>query len=302
MKNILVIAIILLPINLFALGFSLTEENDSFVKKDNNYTQGLELSLDDYVRGTNNTIASRYFYGIRSRIYTPMNIEIATDQPKDRPWSCATTIFYDWWHKEGMELVKYGIEVGVLGPAAGGKFQQTEIHKLLHCTIPQGWPNQIPNEPVIDIYMTRYLQFFKADYNLWSAQLDMPYGCVAGTTYDDLFMGLSTKIGYNIPPNYLNEGIAPKVSIKQPFIYLLADEDGKYVFNNATLGHSFFRASDNMWNRTLIHGVAEWDCGICAGYQNFAITYMIGQRSEEFVGQPEAMKWGMIKLEFMQMF
>jgi len=301
-KNAGMVVTFLIPINLFALGFSLTEENDFFVSKDNNYTQGLELSLDDYKRDTNGVIISRYFYGIRSRIYTPKNIEIAENQPKDRPWACTTAIFYDTIAREGIELVKYGIELGVLGPAAGGKIEQTEIHRLIGATIPQGWSNQVPNELSLDLYMTRYLPFGKINHDLWSAQLDMPYGGTIGTTYDNLQMGLSTKIGYNIPPNCLNECISPKVAKAVPFIYLLADSNGKYVFNNATLGHSFFRNRNNKWNRTLIHGVTEWDYGVCAGWKNFAITYLLCQRSEEFVGQPEEMKWGMIKLEFMQVF
>jgi lipid A 3-O-deacylase len=300
-KYTLSILLVFCPIYALA-GFSITEENDVLRNKDNNYTQGAEISLIDYLKNTN-----KISYGARSRMYTPQHIQNPTNQPNDRPWACITTLFFDKWTTEYKETVKYGVELGVLGPWAFGKCQQTTIHRWIDSPIPKGWGNQVPNELALNAYMLRYHHLTKiGKSDALSLNLDIPYGITLGTTYDNLQIGKSIKTGWNIPSSHLddlNEGINPKgyKPNERPFIYLLGNFNEKYVAHNATLGHSFFTNKDK-WDRNIKPFVSEWHYGACVGYKNIALSYILDERSLEFKRQPELMRWATIKIEWTASF
>ena len=298
-----VVAMLGLVSSAIGTGFVITEENDVFLKKDNNYTQGLEMYVTDTSSNKEGKLIKEN-WGLRSRMYTPDDITASTNQPGDRPWCGVTTVFYEWTEKRGDEYVMTGWEVGTMGPESGVEWQQKTIHKMIGSHTPMGWSNQVPNEISIQFYMTHYRQLERLGTSgKWMADLDMPYGFVGGTTFDNVSGGLSARAGYNIPPAHYGGDIEPKAILPKPFFYFLADGSGKCVLHNATLGHSFFRSHDDTeWDRDLIPLVGEFHYGVCVGYKNFAVTYMNEYRKSEFVGQPDPFKCGMIRLEFTQLF
>lgn len=284
-----------------ALGSSIVimEENDLFLHKDDNYTQGLELSIVDVVDNEYGD-TQKEVWGWRSRMYTPEDISCPTNQPGDRPWAGVTTVYHEWTVKDGEDAVMNGWELGILGPESSAEWMQETIHGWTGSTTPMGWSNQVPNEISAQYYRTYYHSLAGlGEKGRWMADLESPYGFCGGTTFDYIFVGLSTRAGWNIPPLHYSGTIEPKAILPKPFAYLLADVSGKYVLHNATLGHSFFRShDDDVWDRELIPTVGQVNYGVCVGYKNFAVTYMQEFRSDEFEGQPEPFKCGMLRLEF----
>ena len=296
-------ALLLARVVSWGAGFGITWENDVFLHKDDNYTQGLELYCVDTV--TNEIgLLERNVWGLRNRMYTPDDISDPNDQPWDRPWAGVTTVYHEWTDKEDSRYVMTGWELGVLGPESGVEWMQTTIHGWTGSRKPMGWSNQVPNEISAQFYQTYYEPL--ANWGTpgeWTADVEMPYGYCAGTTFDNVSGGLSVRLGWNIPPAHYCGQIEPKLTIPKPFAYLMADGTARYVLHNATLGHSFFRShDDSQWDRELIPVVGEWDYGFCFGYKYFAVTYLIGQRTDEFENQPEPFEWGMIRLEFYRVF
>lgn len=297
-------AVLALPVAAMAVGFSITEENDLVLKKDNNYTQGMELRLTDVRFGTNSD-ARVSDWGWRSRMYTPKDISIAADQPGDRPWAGVTTVFNEWTGRSGENRLTEGLELGILGPEAACEWQQKTVHRLFGNRTPMGWSNQVPNEVSAQWYRTWWHDVaWVGDKDGLSADLLGSYGFVAGTTFDNVFAGTELRAGWNMPEEHPVSPIGPKLVRWREgfFAYLLADAQARYVLHNATLGHSFFRGDEEKWNRELVPVVGEAHYGVRAGWDRFSVSYLLGYRTKEFVGQPEPFEWGMVKLEFGIMF
>ena len=297
--RIAILLAMLVSWNAQAGGVIVTWENDVFLDKDDNYTQGLELSLSD-VGKNKDGILEKEVWGWRSRMYTPDDIANPTNQPDDRPWAGVTTVYHERTKKVGDDAAMTGWEIGILGPESGAEYMQETVHRWTGSTTPMGWSNQVPNEVSAQYYWTYYDSMASLGTpGKWMLDLETPYGYCGGTTFDNIFAGLGVRAGWNIPPLHYGGDIAPKAILPKPFAYLLADGSGKYVLHNATLGHSFFRSyEDSQWDRDLIPFVGEYHYGVCAGYKNFAVTYLLGFRTCEFEGQPDPFSWATLRLEF----
>ena len=274
-------------------GFVLTEENDLFADKDNNYTQGLEMRT--VTRGTG---AADVAFGLRSRMYTPADISVPWDQPGDRPWAGVTTAFAERTERTGWGSLLEGVELGVLGPWAGCEWQQTEVHRLIGNRLPQGWSNQVPNEPSLQGYC-RWLR------DVWAVGAPGSLGAdlagtadfCAGTTYDDAGVGALARAGWNMPPGTPGP-IAPKLTRPGFFAYLFAEGEGSYVLHNATLGHSWLRRGGDKWDRDLVPLVGEARVGASFGWSGWSASYFRAWRTDEFEGQPEKYQYGAVTLGF----
>ena len=291
-----VMALLLLtPVSVLA-GVLLTVENDFVFHTDQSYTHGTELAWQE--EGITNALE----FGIRMRMYSPIDTGCATNQPGDRPWAGITTVFYDWYYMGGIgDRVKMDIEVGVLGPDSMNDEAQTFIHKIIGSRTPMGWSNQVPNEPAANITMERRLDVFtigaKDGFSLGGEAL---YGGTVGTTFDNTKVGGEIKTGWRVPQEW-SCGINPKLS-RDMFSsisgYAFAGADGMLVLHNATLGHSFFRCDDSKWDRDVNLGVWEAWWGLGASWRGFSAKWVLERRSEEFAGQPSLTHWGMITLGF----
>ena len=47
------------------------------------------------------------------------------------------------------------LDVGLVGPAAGGAFVQNNFHRFIGDTTANGWANQLHNEPTLDLTFER---------------------------------------------------------------------------------------------------------------------------------------------------
>lgn len=274
-------------------GFILTEENDLFAEKDNNYTQGIEFKF-IHRDGSTNTA-----FGLRSRMYTPEDISIKEDQPGDRPWAGVTTFFVEFSERTSYGSMMNGFELGVLGPESGCEWQQTEVHRMIGNRLPQGWSNQVPNELSCQYYR-RYL------WDIWAigapggfgTDLAGTYDFYVGTTFDNTGVGPLVRVGWNLPPD-VPQSIAPKLSEGGPFGYVFADGRGSYVLHNATLGNSWLRHDgDTKWDRDLIPWVGEARWGVSVGWSGWSLSYFRAWRTDEFEGQPESYTYGAVVLGF----
>lgn len=113
---------------------------------------------------------------IGQNIYTPKNISIAENQPFDRPWAAWLYLGSVVQRVRGNRLDTVELDIGMVGPAALGKQVQSGWHELIGAAQPQGWSNQMPNEPA---FMVGYLQ--KRRFDTSTIQI-VPYaGITVGT-------------------------------------------------------------------------------------------------------------------------
>ncbi len=179
-------------------------ENDLLFQTDYYYTAGVALS--SVHKNLKNTPAqfilkskkqtALFFngFGIEQRIFTPFSIKNPTTIENDRPYTAYFMLsnFSTRINLEKHLKIANEIGIGVMGPAAGGKEIQTNVHQLLGSTLPNGWENQLSNSFIID-YQFRIEKGF---LNEWTANHIIPIGEVRiGTLINKVDIGLKLKFG-----------------------------------------------------------------------------------------------------------
>ena len=168
--------------------FTLQVENDFFNlfgKSDRDYTNGLRIGWlspalstlpDGWARmltlptffgeGPVNSVTRRVGVSIGQNLYTPQDTE--TGQPifNDRPYaawlylgvalqSTYKRIDPGTGNDDPVRLDTLQLDVGLVGPAAGGAFVQNNFHRLINDSTANGWANQLHNEPTLDLTFER---------------------------------------------------------------------------------------------------------------------------------------------------
>jgi lipid A 3-O-deacylase len=161
---------------------SVITENDkwAFRGEDRHYTNGLRLSwVSDIVDSSAPSFGGfalglarwlptfdpsgefRYGFSLGQSMYTPGDVRRGERIPDDRP--------YAGWLYGGFALIQESrrapagpdtldtleINLGIVGPGAGGRVVQNRWHNLLDVEEARGWSHQLPNEPGLAIYFER---------------------------------------------------------------------------------------------------------------------------------------------------
>ena len=93
-----------------------------------------------------------YGWALMQVMYTPNEIGKAEFQPNDYPWSgalFATHSLYSY-NTEHSYAFKSEITLGMMGPASLAGPTQRMVHSMIHYTVPEGWPNQYGNSPLLN--------------------------------------------------------------------------------------------------------------------------------------------------------
>ena len=168
--------------------FTVQVENDYFNlfgKSDRDYTNGLRLgwlppALPDLPNGLVSLTTIPTFFGedpvssvtrrlgisIGQNIYTPQDTDTSAPIYNDRPyaaWLYASFALQSTYKRVDprtlqdvpVRLDTLQLDVGLVGPAAGGAFVQNNFHRFIGDTTANGWGNQLHNEPAIDLTFER---------------------------------------------------------------------------------------------------------------------------------------------------
>ncbi|HNS16924.1 MAG TPA: lipid A deacylase LpxR family protein [Bacteroidales bacterium] len=188
--------------------FCINFENDIFTNTDRYYTNGIRF---DWVNpGFNRSLLThlmiplhhpaRNYYGISlvHRIYTPWDSHIDTVTQGDRPFS---SYLYFGFSKVSNALGKRyrqhsAFNLGIIGPAAGGK----QIQQTIHYTEINGWDHQVSNDIILDYHVHSEAGLLQGKYFEIGALADAN----AGTLYDKIGIGPYLTAG-NYDPASLDQ-------------------------------------------------------------------------------------------------
>lgn len=121
--------------------------NDGLYTNGFRYVHKLTIYLADEARSAG--------WRIGQEMYTASNIKLPPLRvgPPDRPYAgwLYGGVFHEVHRADGTHT-RFGIDIGCLGPCAGGEWSQTQLHRVLNQPLPQGWSRQVRNEPGIVLY------------------------------------------------------------------------------------------------------------------------------------------------------
>ncbi|GAB4225237.1 MAG: lipid A deacylase LpxR family protein [Kiloniellaceae bacterium] len=256
----------------------------------------------------------RVTYSLGQDIFTPERIEVRELIQDDRP--------YAGWLYFGVGLVSateerldtLELNVGMVGPASLADKVQTEYHKLINIQVPEGWENQLHNEPGIVLYYEHKWR------NLWKAEAgevpligDVPLlkqlqfdvtphlGGALGNIYTYGAGGLTLRVGDDLPADYGPPRIRPALPGSDYFRtkewfswYLFAGAEGRVVLRNIFLDGNTFRDSHSVDKYPVVLDVQAGLAVMLGERVRLAYTHL--WRSKEFREQDAPDQFGTLSL------
>ena len=176
--------------------------NDYFTGTDRYYTQGLGLSYFDPALKRSPPLrllaalpgAEQYpELRLRQSGFTPTSLSSDAPRIGDRPYAATLTLGEVLVSRDAARglTLPAALDAGVIGPAAGGKWEQIAIHRSTGNQPPRGWDNQIRSDLVLD-YSLRLEKTLAAARN---ADFGVAGDAVAGTLYDNAGAGVEGRVG-----------------------------------------------------------------------------------------------------------
>lgn len=302
--------------------------NDLFGGSDRHFTHGMRLSalspdgvVPEFIEEAGKALPIfpddgklRVTYSLGQEMFTPERIEIHELIEDDRP--------YAGWLYAGVGLVSatetrldnLELNVGMVGPASLAEQTQTEYHKLIGVQVPEGWDNQLENEPGIVLYYEhKWRSLWKAEEGDVPLLRDLPLldelqfdvtphlGGALGNVYTYGAGGLTLRIGDDLPADYGPPRIRPALPGSDYFRpdgwfgwYLFAGVEGRVVLRNIFLDGNTFQDSHSVDKYPL---VADLQAGVAVMLgERVRLAYTHLWRSKEFREQDAPDQFGTFSL------
>ncbi|HEY6169887.1 MAG TPA: lipid A deacylase LpxR family protein [Verrucomicrobiae bacterium] len=292
---------------------SFIEENDLIFRTDRHYTQGIKVTLMPPERawdekGLMSLIPAwgyepqfvRVGFGIGQNIYTPADISVPTLLTNDRPYA-GYLYFSTMFHRRGMTTYNHAVleslelELGVVGPWALGGEAQTWVHEIRGFALPQGWSNQLKNEPGIRIKALRAHRWRWEPWAPIGVDLIPHLGVSLGTVENSAQLSGMFRAGLNLPDDF---GVRTLDSLTTDsggydanwnrnhswgaygFISLTAKAVGQNIF----LDGNIFHGSHHITKQTV---TADAIAGGVLVLRRFELGFVLTIRGKEYAGQTE---------------
>jgi len=299
--------------------WTLLIENDLLSNSDRHYTNGVNLSWlssPDEVPAFAREAASwvpfllapdgkrRVGYNVGQSIFTPSDIKIREPQPNDRPWAGYLYAGMALLSETPTRLDTFEIDIGVVGPASFAEQTQKAVHQLIGSPEPQGWNNQLKNEPTIALIWERkwreeVLRFSDPDSH-FGVDVTPMIGAALGNVYTYATTGLALRIGEDLPSDYGPPRVRPSLPGSEFFDlqdkfgwYFFASAEGRAVAHNIFLDGNTFEDSASV---DKLPFVADFQVGFAFMINQARITIAQVYRTREFRTQNDPDRFGAVSL------
>jgi len=310
--------------------FGIYLENDYFAGTDSGYSSGLKLSWSSAVQDQYPEYAFPHFlfyplikhlpfekrpdrqrnitFSLGQNIFTPEDIETEEVVKDDRPYAGISYLTMGFHTRLPRQMDSIEVLLGLVGPSSGAEGCQKAVHQVFDDIEPQGWDNQLENEPVIGLMYEHKKKLTAPDPNGglgYDVILNTGGGLGNALTYYNL--GLMFRTGWNLPNDFGVMPIRPISSFNGAVenrdgrlaskigIQFFASVEGRAVLRNIFLDGNTFTDSHSV-DKNPVVGDAMTGVNINLGPGQLSFAYVI--RSKEFDTQKEGQKFASINLSF----
>lgn len=304
-------------------------ENDLFGDSDEQYTNGFQIGwmsqdlaqfydaeLPQWMEGLADYLPfidlpdSTHNIGLSlgQKMYTPRDTEASTLVRDDRPYAGWLYGGLAFVSKTETRLDTVEVQVGVVGPASLAEEAQELVHELRNLPVPQGWDNQLDNEPgVALIYEHRDRPWRSENVSGLGYDVITHAGGAVGNVFTYVNAGAEIRAGWNLPADFgtslINPGgdtnapstvDDPRLRNTQRFgIHGFAATTGRVVLRSIFLDGNTFSDSHDVDKEFL---VGDLLLGVSVTFWNTKLSYAQAFRSREFDGQDGSHNFGSLSL------
>lgn len=296
--------------------YAVTFENDWFARTDRNYTNGLRLSwlsgthepagiaavLADFVTGEDENALMRRGWALGHQIYTPENVDAAMPLPEQQPYAGYLYGEYALVLEQSDTVDQFALQLGVIGPSAGGEQLQNGWHSALGGDEAQGWDNQIDDTPGLTVSWDRqWRNGFDIGLDGYEFDITPAFGASLGTVQTQARAGLLARFGHDLKDDYGPPRVRPTRAGSGYFIpdddfswYAFAGIEAQANAHNIFLDGSPFRDGDpQVSSRPFTQDI---QAGIVTQFARVRVTYTYVYRTERFKEQEDPQVFGVLSL------
>ncbi len=321
------------PIQKYQGTYSFTLDNDLFANRDRDYTNGFKAAwsspnvrsfADDDCLPPWLQRAGQLFTQVNSptieqgnvtftfgqAMYTPRDKAATALILNDRPYAGWRYLGFGFNTRSKLRLDSYEVNLGVVGPWSYAREAQRFVHHVRHLEQFQGWDNQLKNEFGAQLvferkYRAELLQHpdSRSGFGLDVIQ---HFGFSLGNAATYANAGFEVRAGWGLPDDFGTSPIRPAGDNSAPRTadgmsqftrpigaHLFASVDGRGVARNIFLDGNTVRDSHSVNKKPFF---ADAAVGVAANFGVYKIAYVRVFRTQEFIGQPSAPRYGSITI------
>lgn len=304
--------------------YAVIVENDLFGGTDRNYSNGLRIERIASEEATFSVLKSaarllpnvsvdnqvRQSVALSHVIFTPEDIEAEIPDPADRPYAGWLNLSFTAVSKDIDTQDTVQLNIGVVGPSAGGEYVQTNWHELIEAEEqPRGWDYQIHDEPGIELIAQRRQIMNAVDLPFdMRSDLSVHGGGAIGNVSTYLHGGITTRIGFgadSLNGDFAPPRIRPALAGGGVFepddgwgAYLFAGTELRVVARDIFLDGNTFREGPRVHDKEFL--VGDIQAGLALRYKRVQLGFTYVHRTEQFEGQDGPQRFGAISLSIAQ--
>lgn len=233
--------------------------------------------------------ATRMSVGLTQQIFTPNDTKSTNPPLDDEPYAGYLALNLGLTQDNSSSRSLLGVNLGIVGPAAGGEWVQNNFHSLIGQKGTHGWAYQLPTEPAIDFNAARIWRLPTGSVAGLETDMLPQISGMAGLTQDYLQPAIGFRIGSGLDSDYGPPMLTQSptggdaYSQIQPFAwYLFAGGAGKFVAHDTFLQGTVFRDSRNV---PIKRAVGSFDVGIVLLWQGLRFSYVQVFQTDRFRDQ-----------------
>lgn len=295
--------------------FNVLVENDKFSGTDRHYTNGLQLSylspknevpgllrsFSEILPGMPESAALRAGYVLGHNIYTPMDTTVRGPQPGERPYAGWLYGGFAVLAETENTLSTWELDLGIVGPSAGGEGVQNNFHRLIGVDEALGWRNQLHDEPgAALIYERKWRALAQTEILGLGVDATPHLGGSLGNVGTYLNAGLMLRLGKDLSNDFGAPRIRPSLPGSGFFLprsavgwYLFGGVDGRAIGRNLFLDGNTDGDSLSVSKRYF---VADLQAGAAMTLGGLRLAYTLVYRTKEFSGQDRGDRFGAVSL------
>lgn len=349
-KRIIVIAVIVFLILLTEVVFSLRayssdestrkgstftfyQENDLYAGTDRDYTNGTKLTwispdLTEYLDDprlppwSHSLISSLPFIGgdgymrtvslsLGQNIYTPEDTDKTMPVDGERPYAGISYCAIGFHSRNTLIMDTWEIDLGIVGPYSYAEKTQKAVHRWTGSEYPNGWENQLRDEPFLNLYYERKWRLPSRGRRTGLGYDIIPHaGCAVGNAFTAVTGGGHIRFGWNLPNDFGTLPIRPGSDTNAPIdaqdprcsqrssgfgVHVFTTIDAYACLLDITLDGNSLHSSEHVKKYPFIMHISS-GLGIVAG--RFKITYAYVLRTKEYTTQKEQQRYGAITVSY----
>jgi lipid A 3-O-deacylase len=284
--------------------WTLQDENSSITSSkfnDKYYVNGLRLgwtsptdAVPDFLSNIGRNLwgdgRQRLSIDLAQSIFTPADTLITIPDPNDRPY--AGVLLADATLVQDSDTTRnaIGLQVGLVGPDAGGQQLQNGFHGVVGFGNTMGWNSQLRDQPILELLDERTWRVPVSQFGGFEVDL-LP--TLEGGVGDLRVYGLAgsvVRFGQGLDADFGVARVQPGLSGSDAYVstrpfgwYLFAGVDGQLVGYDVTINGNAFRSGGPSTGLVPVVGEAEGGLAFLVAGTRISYTQIV--QTEEVRGQ-----------------